>query len=225
MKNKLLRLFYPQFLLLSIRLLELSLRNRIIKIRDMYLYGYPRVFPPIKTISTELLLDILDIIIRPGMKICDIGTGSGILAIYAAKKGGIVTATDISNESIHATTINARLNKVSLRILKGDLFEPVKGEKFDLIIFNPPYFPLDKEDALGRAACAGKGYRTIIRFLINLPYHLKKNGICLITLSSLMNVEKILEIAKINGLKISELVRVRGSPGENIMIFLLRLGS
>ena len=75
--------------------------------------------------------------VKQGMKILDIGTGSGILAETAKQLGGMVLAADINLESVK------HVQSKGINSVVSDLFSNIK-EKFDLIIFNPPYLP--KED-------------------------------------------------------------------------------
>lgn len=75
--------------------------------------------------------------VAPEDNVIDLGTGSGILAIYAAKKGGIVSATDIEGEAIELAKKNFTLNDVKIEIKKGSLFGDLKGS-FDVIIANLP---------------------------------------------------------------------------------------
>lgn len=72
----------------------------------------------------------------------DIGTGTGALAMAAARTGAAsVTAVDLSLRSIIATWLNCRIHRVRCSVYRGDLFEPVAGQRFDLIVANPPYVP------------------------------------------------------------------------------------
>ena len=85
-----------------------------------------------------------------GARVLDVCTGSGVLAIAAARAGASrVTAVDVSWRAVIAAWLNARLNGVRLRVRRGDLLEPVRGERFDLIVSNPPYIP-SEGDALPR---------------------------------------------------------------------------
>lgn len=69
----------------------------------------------------------------------DLGCGCGVLALYLAKHAQRVVATDISPRACTFTQFNALLNEVVLDVRQGSLFEPVEGEKFDLITSNPPF--------------------------------------------------------------------------------------
>ncbi|MEV0089035.1 HemK2/MTQ2 family protein methyltransferase [Saccharopolyspora sp. NPDC050642] len=77
-----------------------------------------------------------------GRRVLDVGCGTGALAIEAARAGATsVTAIDLSLRSIAATWLNARTYRAAVHVRRGDLFEPVQGEKFDLLLANPPYVP------------------------------------------------------------------------------------
>lgn len=75
--------------------------------------------------------------INSGESVLDIGTGTGLLAILAAKLGGKVTATDILSEAIQLAKNNSLKNKVDINVKKSDLFGSING-KFDVIIANVP---------------------------------------------------------------------------------------
>jgi release factor glutamine methyltransferase len=82
--------------------------------------------------------------------VLDIGTGSGCLAIALAKNlpDAAVTAVDISEAALTVAKRNAVRNSVTVRFLHGSLFEPVRGELFDLIVSNPPYIPTNEINQL-----------------------------------------------------------------------------
>lgn len=70
----------------------------------------------------------------------DLGTGSGILALLAAAHSEHIAAVDSNPRALATAQLNARLNAVAnVEFLQGDLFEPVKGRQFDLIVCNPPF--------------------------------------------------------------------------------------
>ncbi len=71
----------------------------------------------------------------------DLGTGSGILAIAAAAHSGSVMATDLNPRAREFCMFNTALNGVTnVEFREGNAFEPVRGERFDLILANPPFF-------------------------------------------------------------------------------------
>lgn len=70
----------------------------------------------------------------------DLGCGCGIHALCAAEHSGKVVATDLSPAAVRYTEFNARLNGIdNIECLTGNLFEPVAGRRFDLIVSNPPF--------------------------------------------------------------------------------------
>lgn len=71
-------------------------------------------------------------------RVLDLGTGCGIIGMYAALHADEVIATDISARAVMLATFNAHLNEVKMQVMQGSLFEPVAGD-FDLILSNPPF--------------------------------------------------------------------------------------
>jgi methylase of polypeptide subunit release factors len=70
----------------------------------------------------------------------DVGTGSGVHALLAAEHARRVVATDVNPRALHFTELNAALNGLTnVETRRGSLFEPVDGERFDLITCNAPY--------------------------------------------------------------------------------------
>lgn len=85
---------------------------------------------------------------RPAPRVLDLCTGSGALAVAIAQAAprAQVIATDISAEALCVARENATANAVEITFLQGDGFEAVEGQKFDLIVCNPPY--LTRQDML-----------------------------------------------------------------------------
>lgn len=87
------------------------------------------------------------------LRILEIGTGSGAISIALAKGLPIarVVATDLSAKALSVAEENALQNGVreQIHFLQGDLFQPLqKGERFDLVITNPPYIPREQFPSL-----------------------------------------------------------------------------
>ena len=99
--------------------------------------------------ETELLVDktikYINKLFRKQIKILDVGTGSGCIAITLAKEtNSKVSACDISLEALLVAKKNAKENKVAINFVYSDLFSNIK-DKFDVIISNPPYIAYDEE--------------------------------------------------------------------------------
>lgn len=103
--------------------------------------------------ETELLVDLGRERLEgtEGARILDVGTGSGCLAITLALEvsGAKVTALDVSNEALAYARENATSLGADVSFLQGDGTEPVRGQRFDLVVSNPPYIdPAGDQDAL-----------------------------------------------------------------------------
>ena len=73
-------------------------------------------------------------------KALDLGTGAGIHALLAASHADQVIATDTSKRALNFAAMNARLNGIdNVSFVEGNFFQPVAGEKFDLVVTNPPF--------------------------------------------------------------------------------------
>ena len=147
--------------------------------------------------DTFLLAENLEI--KEGQSVLEIGTGSGLVSMYASLLTNNVTATDINYNALELAEKNFKLNNIdSIKLEFGDLFEPVKNEKFDVILFNTPYLPTDSNDIinddLNYAFDGGLDGRNVIeRFLNEAPNHLNDNGIIQMIQSSLSDTEKTLD--------------------------------
>jgi len=119
-----------------------------------------------------------------GKKVLDVGSGSGIQAEAALEVGASeVLCVDIDEEVVDF------LSEKGFRTIKSDLFSEVPSdEKFELIIFNPPYLPADKrEDSESSRITSGglRGDEIMIRFFSEVGDFLEKDGKILIVISSL----------------------------------------
>lgn len=164
----------------------------MLEYNGLIIHTHPEVYEPAE--DSFLLAENLDI--KGTDNILEIGTGTGFIAVVASKKSGKVIATDINDYAIKCAVKNAVTNKAyNIELRKGDLFEPVSGEKFDLILFNTPYLPTSEDEKLNgklNAAFDGglKGREIIDEFLIHVMDHLNENGRVQLVQSSLANNEK-----------------------------------
>ena len=77
---------------------------------------------------------------RRVVRALDLGTGCGIQALLAAKHAETVVATDVNPRALAFAAFNARLNAIeNVELRLGNAFEPVEGERFELVVSNPPY--------------------------------------------------------------------------------------
>jgi len=113
-----------------------------------YFYGLPfqvdsRVLIPRQETETLCEWGILHLQKLKAPRALDLCTGSGAIAVTLKHEcpHADVTAADLSTDALAVASSNAKLNQTDIRFVQGDLWQPVEGEVFDLILSNPPYIP------------------------------------------------------------------------------------
>ena len=103
------------------------------------------VFHPGFFRSTKILLKYIDGLPIAGKRFLELGAGSGLISFAAAKKGAVVTATDINAQAVKYLGENSRANRLALEIIHSDLFTDIPHCRFDIVAINPPYYKKDPE--------------------------------------------------------------------------------
>ena len=120
--------------------------------------------------------------------VLDMGTGSGFLAVEAASDPRVerVVAVDIDPDALDSARSRARAVEVVVEIefVLGDLFEGLEGERFDLIVFNPPYLPSEGDADEPSWSGGAAGNEVMLRFLGEADAHLNPDGDVLMIYSS-----------------------------------------
>ncbi len=95
--------------------------------------------------ETELLVDCAIPLLREGGRVLDLGTGSGAIAIALALHcpAAEVSACEASDAALAVARANVLRHGARLRLLKSDWFAALQGERFDVVVSNPPYIALD----------------------------------------------------------------------------------
>lgn len=156
---------------------------------------HPDVFPPHLTISTKILLDFIKPINLKTKSLLELGCGSGIISLFAAKKDAIVTATDINETALEYLKLNATKNKLNVKVVTSDLFEKLENNTFDYIIINPPYYPKKAKNIKEQAWFCGEKFEYFENLFQQLPTFLNGNNFCFMILSEDCEIEKIIQIA------------------------------
>lgn len=141
----------------------------------------------------------------PGCRVLDIGTGTGALALEAARRGADVTAVDISRRAVLAARLNALLAGVPVKVLRGDLLAPVAGRRFGLLLTNPPYVPAPAPvlptRGSARAWDAGRDGRLLLdRICRGAPDLLTPQGVLLMVHSALSGTAPTLDLLRSAGM-------------------------
>lgn len=177
----------------------------------------PGVFRPIS--DTWLLARALRRF-APGARVLDVCTGSGALAVTAGLAGAsAVTAVDVSRRAVLSAALNARLNGAAVRARRSNLFSALDGERFDVVVSNPPYVPDPERDrpperGAERAWDAGRDGRVVLdRLITEAPAHLRPGGTLLVVHSSLLGTGRTLDALHAAGLEPGVTARERGPLG------------
>jgi release factor glutamine methyltransferase len=153
------------------------------EVDGLHLVVLPDVFNPKLLRSGAFLVSKLGRreLLKAGNAVLDLGSGSGACGLAAARRGCRVVALDVNPSAVRCTRINALLNQLEVDVRQGDLFAPVANERFDVVLFNPPYYrgvPRDSLDHAWRSADVPE------RFAAELASHLTPDGYALVVLSS-----------------------------------------
>ncbi|MDQ4118283.1 MAG: methyltransferase [Actinomycetota bacterium] len=150
-----------------------------------YLVSPPGVYRPQS--DTDVLIRALERMgYAAGADVLDLGTGTGAVALAAARSGArSVTAVDLSRRSVAAARLNARMQRLRVIVRRGDLFAPVAGRRYGLLTANPPYVPAETAvlPRYGMARCwdAGPDGRALLdRICDGAADHLVPGGAVLL---------------------------------------------
>ena len=154
----------------------------------------PEVYIP--SDDSYLLLKCVEV--SPGQRLLEMGCGTGLLSLHAAKNGAIVTAVDTNPNAVECAKRNAARNNLKIDAIRSDLFDGVDGN-FDVIAFNPPYLPDERRSTswLERSWSGGiEGSEIAVRFLQDAWRHLSPGGSIYVILSSLGGLTTVLKSAR-----------------------------
>ncbi|WP_211267002.1 methyltransferase [Nonomuraea candida] len=132
--------------------------------------------------------------VRPGDRVLDMGTGSGVNAVLAAATAAYVLAVDVNPAAVAAARRNAERNGVTIDVRESDVFSAVEGE-FDLIVFDPPFRWFAPRD-LTEAAITDANYRALTAFFHGVRRHLASGGRLLVFFGTSGDLEYLRELAR-----------------------------
>jgi release factor glutamine methyltransferase len=150
-------------------------------------------------------------------RILELCAGTAVAGVAAARRhGGRLTAVDADRRAAVNAWLNGALSGVRVRARRGDLFEPVAGERFDLILVNPPYLPgpCPPRSGPARAWDGGADGRAVLdRICAAAPAHLAQNGVLLLVQSEVADPAATLAACAAAGLEIDVAARHTGPLG------------
>jgi release factor glutamine methyltransferase len=166
----------------------------------------PEVYPP----HPLGLAELVRAEVRPGERVLDLGTGSGVNGIVAAAAGGHVVAVDVNPIAVECARANVAANRLADRIdvRESDVFEAV-DDRFDLVVFDPPFRWFAPRDLWERGT-ADENYEALRRFFAQVGGHLTSAGRILLSFGTTGDIDYLHELIDGAGLAVEELRRLEG---------------
>ena len=168
-------------------------RTRVTRVAGLRLIVPPTVFHPRWFLTSEFFAAFVAQLDLRGKRVADVGTGSGILALAAARAGAAsVVAIDINPNAARAAAENARVNSFADRVTAvcSDLLSGLAPvPTFDVIVSSPPSFAGEPLDLADRAWHAGPNYRDIASLFDQAGERLAPGGRLYVLLSSDSDLE------------------------------------
>lgn len=212
LQRKSLKVFHPLLRRLAKNYLS---KPRYYTYEDIKIRVMPGVFHPGLFFSTKVLLEFISKRNLSEKSILELGAGSGIISIFCAKRGGIVTASDINHVALQELTNNAKKNSASIHIQESDLFDQLNIEDYDLIIINPPYYPKNPGTVEDHAWFCGEGFEYFKKLYGQLEAFNSLNTEVIMILSEDCKVGRIQSIAKDHKLSMDMIYQKKISGEKN----------
>lgn len=159
---------------------------------DLKVFEDTEVYPP----SEDSILFIESLDIRKGERVLEIGCGSGIVSMHCALNGAEVMCGDINPRAVALARKNAEANGIRMEVRDTCLYSAFP-ERFDTILFNLPYLPVEEKGELAKAWSGGPdGMGPLPELLDEAPGHLLPGGRVAVVVSSLMDQKKLSALLK-----------------------------
>jgi len=175
----------------------------------------PDVFSPKYFTDSLWFAERLPQIVKSG-SLLEIGTGTGICALYCASAGATVIATDINPAAVCNAEINAALyGRLRIAIRAGDMYDAVGARKFDFIFWNHPFNSWNVPVSVLQRSGIDPDYRDLRRYVSEGGRHLKKDGALLLGTSDMAETDQIEKIAAENNYRLTLLAESGEMPIED----------
>ncbi|OQP63308.1 hypothetical protein A3860_25810 [Niastella vici] len=163
----------------------------------------PAVFHPGFFFSTRLLLRYIASLPLKHQTLLELGAGSGLIALYTARQGARVTATDINTVAIQSLKLNSHSNRIPLGIIESDLFSNIPQQTFDIIAINPPYYKKQPTTPAEYAWYCGEQGEYFQQLFSGLHAYMHPQSIVLMVLCDGCDLAMIRGMATANGFQMN----------------------
>ena len=193
-------------------------KERTYKYKNISIVVFPGVFHPGFFFSTKILLKYLESIDLSRKYVLELGAGTGLISIYASKKGSFVTSSDISLTAVYNTEKNSKMNDAGLEVVHSDLFDDIPQRRYDYIIINPPYYKKSPASEKEFAWFGGDDFQYFRKLFSQLGNFIYENTNVIMVLSDDTDLDMIKSIAHNSSFQMKE-IHHKKMWGENHFIF------
>lgn len=166
-------------------------KGRSFRYDGLRLFVPAGVFHPAFFGSTKVMARFLEGRNLEGKSVLEIGCGSGLLSLIAARQGAEVTAVDVNPAAVACCRDNALRNKLELAAIESSLFDKAPGRQYDIVFSNPPYFEGEPESSAAAAWYCGESFHFFRQLFAGLPKYTRPESRVWLILSESCNLEAI----------------------------------
>lgn len=182
---------------------------------------FPGVFHPGFFFSTKLLLKYLEQFDLHKKYVLELGAGTGLISIFASRRGGYVTASDISLTAVYNIEKNVKMTDANVEVVHSDLFDDIPHRRYDYIIINPPYYKKTPTSEKEFAWFGGDDFQYFRKLFSQLANNVYENTNVIMVLSDEADLEMIKSIAGEYKFSMNEMFHKK-TWGENHFIFKIK---
>ena len=183
---------------------------------------YPTVFHPKYFGSSAILGEYIGSLDLRGRTFLDMGTGSGIIGLFAARAVAAVTGVDVNAQAVRCAAENAAAAGFEIEYRQSDLFSNLQGRAFDVIAWNPPFFPKRVTTSAEAALFAGEDYAVLDRFIVESRAHLKPDGVIYIVLSQDLDLAALTAKFELERFSVRPVLTRKWGLGEVMVVFEIK---
>lgn len=187
-----------------------------IEILGLQLEIFPQVFSPKHFTDSAWFAKTLSSIVGKS-KLLEVGTGTGLIALYSAVNGAIVTATDLNPEAILNAKKNFKNYNLDIPTFLGSVYDPLDdSQKFDYIFWNHPFnYGTDPEESILLKAAFDYKYQSLEKYISEAKNHLTSSGKLLLGTGNYADLERISHLASQYNYKLNLLAKETFPISEN----------